>query len=162
MPEPILTELYKIANMTKRAIFAEQSKLDSRERPFSHLAMCILAYLCKHNGKRDIFQRDIEQKFCIRRSTATDLLANIEHKGFITRESVESDARLKKLVVTDKTLEMRKKMEKFAKRFEHKVLAGITDEEKQIAVAILQKISANLADIAETTANKNTSKKEQL
>ena len=162
MPEPILTELYKIANMTKRAIFAEQSKLDSVERPFSHLAMCILAYLCKNHGKRDIFQRDIEQKFCIRRSTATDLLANIERKGFIIRESVESDARLKKIVVTDKTLEMHKKMEAFADDFEQKVVAGITSAEKQSAVAVLQKIVANLATIAETSANKNSTKKEQL
>lgn len=162
MPEPILAELREIANLMKRAIFAEQSKLEFRERPFSHLAMCILAYLCKYHEKRDIFQRDIEQKFCIRRSTATDLLANIERKGFITRESVESDARLKKIVVTEKTLEMQKKMEKFAKSFEQKVVAGVTNEEKQNTVVVLQKISANLAAIANNSANIDTNKKEQL
>lgn len=161
MPDIILIELREIANLMKRAIFAEQSKLSSVERPFSHLAMCILAYLCKYRGKRDIFQRDIEQKFCIRRSTATDLLANMERKGFITRESVESDARLKKIVVTDKTLEMHKKMEKFAREFEQKVVAGITDEEKQNATAVLQKISANLSAIAGDSAD-NNNKKEQL
>ena len=59
-------------------------------------------------------------------------------------------------------LEMHKKMEAFADDFEQKVVAGITSAEKQSAVAVLQKIVANLATIAETSANKNSTKKEQL
>ena len=53
------------------------------------------------NG-RDVYQRDIEQWFNIRRSSVTALLQGMEQDGFITRCAVEKDARLKRLVATDK------------------------------------------------------------
>ena len=46
------------------------------------------------NG-RDVYQRDIEQWFNIRRSSVTALLQGMEQDGFITRCAVEKDARLK-------------------------------------------------------------------
>ena len=45
------------------------------------------------NG-RDVYQRDIEQWFNIRRSSVTALLQGMEQDGFITRCAVEKDARL--------------------------------------------------------------------
>ena len=53
------------------------------------------------NG-RDVYQRDIEQWFNIRRSSVTALLQGMAQDGFITRCAVEKDARLKRLVATDK------------------------------------------------------------
>ena len=51
---------------------------------------------------RDVYQRDIEQWFNIRRSSVTALLQGMEQDGFITRCAVEKDARLKRLVATEK------------------------------------------------------------
>ena len=50
---------------------------------------------------RDVYQRDIEQWFNIRRSSVTAMLQGLEQDGFITRCSVEKDARLKRLVATE-------------------------------------------------------------
>lgn len=59
------------------------------------------------NGKfRDVFQRDIEAEFYIRRSSVTSVLHGLERNGFIRRENVKEDARLKKLVLTDKAIKM--------------------------------------------------------
>ncbi len=56
------------------------------------------------NKDRDIFQRDFEKEFDIRRSTASHILSLMEENGMITRESVPYDARLKKIVLTEKAL----------------------------------------------------------
>ena len=53
------------------------------------------------NEERDIFQKDIETEFSIARSTVTCIVKLMEKKGYIRRESVEQDARLKKLVLTE-------------------------------------------------------------
>ena len=52
------------------------------------------------NEDRDMFQRDVEAEFNIRRSTATGILQLMEKNGFLLREPVAYDARLKKLVLT--------------------------------------------------------------
>ena len=54
------------------------------------------------NRDREIYQHTIEQKFCITRSTASRVLALMEKKGLIARESVAHDARCKRIVLTDK------------------------------------------------------------
>jgi len=62
----------------------------------------MVGYIYDNCKKQDIFQKDIEKVFNIRRSTATVMLQNLELKGFITRQAVEHDARLKKIMVTEK------------------------------------------------------------
>lgn len=47
------------------------------------------------NEDRDMFQRDVEAEFNIRRSTATGILQLMEKNGFLLREPVAYDARLK-------------------------------------------------------------------
>lgn len=61
----------------------------------------IIMFLARNRG-REIYQHTIEQKFCITRSTASRVLALMEKKGLIARESVEHDARCKRIVLTDK------------------------------------------------------------
>ena len=55
----------------------------------------IIRYLYE-NREQDIFQKDIEQRFAVGRSTVTNLIQLMEKKGFVKRESVKQDARLKK------------------------------------------------------------------
>ena len=62
----------------------------------------IIMFLAR-NRNREIYQHTIEQKFCITRSTASRVLALMEKKGLIARESVAHDARCKRIVLTDKT-----------------------------------------------------------
>ena len=45
-----------------------------------------------------VYQRDIEKRLCIRRSTVTATLNRMEKNGLIVRESVPEDARLKRIV----------------------------------------------------------------
>ena len=74
------------------------------------------------NRNKDIFQRDFEKKFSIRRSTASRMLKTMEQKGFIERLSVESDARLKKIVLTEKAVQNHEKIIESIKKREKLVV----------------------------------------
>ena len=55
----------------------------------------VLRYLQDHPGE-DVFQKDLEAAFKIRRSTVSRMMELMEQKGLLTRESVGGDARLKR------------------------------------------------------------------
>ena len=62
----------------------------------------IIAFLARHS-EREIFPQDVERRFGVTRSTSSRVLGLMERKGLIVRESVRRDARLKKIVLTDKS-----------------------------------------------------------
>ena len=55
----------------------------------------------------DVYQKDIEEEFRIRKSTVTGILKLLEKNGFIRRESVPQDARLKRIVPTARAESLR-------------------------------------------------------
>ena len=61
----------------------------------------IIRYLAR-NADHDVFPQDVERRFGITRSTSCRVLGLMERKGLIVREPVPQDARLKKIVLTDK------------------------------------------------------------
>lgn len=100
------------------------------------------------NREKDIFQRDFEARFSIRRSTATNILKLMEKNGLITREAVSYDARLKKIVLTDKAVAIHKDATQNIEIFENTLKKGLTQQETEFLYKILDKIKANL-EVAE-------------
>ncbi len=96
------------------------------------------------NRDKDIFQRDFEARFSIRRSTATNMLKLMEKNGLITRESVPYDARLKKIVLSEKAIEIHHKATQNIKNIENTLKKGITYEELKFFYSVIDKIKANL------------------
>lgn len=96
------------------------------------------------NRDRDIFQRDFETHFSIRRSTASNILSCMEKNGFIIRESVEHDARLKKIILTERAIELHKTIIKDIKNREERLKKGIDKEELECFFRVIDKIKANL------------------
>lgn len=105
----------------------------------------MLGYIYDHSREQDIFQRDLEREFNIRRSTATVMLQNLEQKGYIVREAVEQDARLKRIVLTEKAVEVNLAVRKQIDAFNEELEAGITEEERTELFRILDKIIQNLS-----------------
>ena len=62
----------------------------------------LLAFLSIVSMEQDIYQRE----FGIRPSSVTGLLQALEQEGLISRESVSTDGRLKKIVLTGKAKEI--------------------------------------------------------
>ena len=103
----------------------------------------VICYLMSHDGE-DVFQRDIEKRFSIRRSTATELLNLMQKNGLITRSAVESDARLKKIVLTDKAVKIHTEICKDIAAREKKLRKGLTDEELEAFFRITEKLKNNM------------------
>lgn len=96
------------------------------------------------NRDKDIFQRDFESEFSIRRSTASSILKTMEQNGFIERISVESDARLKKIILTEKAINIHKSVMKDIEKREKRLRNGISESEIDAFLITLDKLSANM------------------
>ncbi len=90
----------------------------------------ILRYLNMHGGDSGVCQRDIEEEFGIRRSSVTNILQNIERNGFIVREGDPCDARMKRVVLTDKGREKSRVLKGYIDNLETVIVYGMTAEEK--------------------------------
>ena len=96
-----------------------------------------------HNRDREIFQKDIEDAFSIRRSTVSRTIKLMEKKGLIKRESVDYDARLKKIVLTEKAMEINELIENDMRTMGEKFADNLTDEEVEQFSCIITKIRKN-------------------
>lgn len=103
----------------------------------------IIGYLFENKDK-DVFQKDIESKFAISRSTVTNILKLMEKKGYIRRISVESDARLKKLILTDKGAEINSVLRQTIADNETRFNSVLTDEERKMFIYLVRKLRKGL------------------
>ena len=103
----------------------------------------IISYIAE-NFNRDIFQRDLEQEFYITRSTASKNVDLLVKNGFIERVPVDYDARLKKLVLTEKAHDVFKIMRNDRASLEEQMLTGFSDDEKLQLRAFLKRLASNI------------------
>ena len=96
------------------------------------------------NKDKEIYQRDIEKQFSIGRSTVTAIIQLMEKRDLVRRESVEHDARLKKVILTEKGYEHHDLVEENIYNIHKKVMAGISEEEKELFLSIARKMESNL------------------
>lgn len=103
----------------------------------------IMGYLHRNEDK-DIYQKTIESEFGICRSSVTSLVKLMEKKGYIRREAVPGDARLKKIVLTLQGKETAIRVKETLDNMELDILKGISQEELQTYFAVADKIKRNL------------------
>lgn len=99
----------------------------------------------KHAGE-DVYQKDLEKKMHMSRSTMTGILQGFEKAGYIKRVSVNHDARLKKIVLTEKGEKFRADSVNNIRALEEMAMANISEEEREAFFQTLQKICKNLGD----------------
>lgn len=102
----------------------------------------IIYYLA--NSHDNVYQRDIEKEFNIRRSTATNILKTMEKNNLIWRKSVKSDSRLKRIILSDKAKEMQDAIGKFMDENNQKILSTLGTIERHSFVRALKKIPQKL------------------
>ena len=100
-------------------------------------------YFCQD---RDVFQRDIEETFNITRSSVTGIVKLMEEKGYLSRQSVQGDARLKKLTLTPKGMEHQQRAMAAIDEVESVSLQGFTPEEIDLFHAFCTRIRTNLSE----------------
>ena len=103
----------------------------------------IIMFLAR-NRDREIYRHTIEQKFCITRSTASRVLALMEKKGLIARESVAHDARCKRIVLTDKADAIVADLKANGERVERLLVDGFTQTEQDALHDYVERMRANI------------------
>lgn len=103
----------------------------------------IMGYL-HHNQGREIYQKTIESEFNIGRSTVTAILQLMEKKGYIRREAVEEDARLKRICLTRQGNETAVRTKAMILEMDACLEEGITDAELATFFAVAEKLMSNM------------------
>lgn len=134
-------ELKVINNLSKR--YLDKNKSIKDEENLTSMQGWIIKYIFR-NENRDIFQKDIENEFSIRRSTATVILQLMEKNNLIIRESVTYDARLKKIILTEKAIEFYNTIKEDILKFEEQLIKDISEEELKIFFKVIEKMKKNL------------------
>lgn len=105
----------------------------------------IIKYIASR-ADEDVFQRDIEKKFEIRRSSVSGVLSLMEQNGLIIRESVKGDARLKRIVLTERARRLDSEIKEHIERLEDRMKQNLTPDEVKMFFGIMNKIAAGLGD----------------
>lgn len=103
-----------------------------------------LHFILACSSDRDIFQKDLEEEFNLRRSTATGILQLMEKSGLLHRESVDYDARLKKIVVTSKGAQQKASVEENIRALEERLQRGISKDDLAAFYRVMEQMSKNL------------------
>ena len=134
-------EIRTLDNMLRRNFISSVKESGLDEVTVMH--GWIIGYLY-NNREKAIYQRDIESHFSIGRSTVTNILKLMEKKGCLVRESVSSDARLKRLKLTEKGIRLHEDTKRLLDRLDAKTIEGIEQEELSSFYATIAKLKKNL------------------
>lgn len=129
-------------NMITKKIIAYSSESELDEVTVMH--GWILGYLYD-NRDEEIFQKDIEKEFEINKSTVTCIIKLMEKKGYIQRQSVEYEGRLKRIRLTDKGEKSHIEALKSIKKVEGILRQNIPDEELDSFFNTINKLKSNLS-----------------
>lgn len=93
---------------------------------------------------RDVFQRDLEEKFGVTRSTVSKVVNLMVQKGLIVRSPVVHDARLKKLTLTAKSRELMQFMREDDEMMENIITDGFSEAEKAQIFEYVRRMKENV------------------
>lgn len=104
----------------------------------------VIDFISMQGDNQDVFQKDLEKAFDLKRSSISLMLNNMEKSNLIKRVPVTEDARLKKIILTDKSKKLYEKISKAIDSVENRVCENITPDELKIFKSVLDKIRNNL------------------
>ena len=147
MEKALGLELRKLSNLIRRYFeqYSHKKCIDAITGPNSW----IIGYICdKTEAGEEVYQRDLQTRLGITRSTVSKVVDLMVQKGLLARQSVERDARLKKLVLTEKSMELKKLMDEDRIRFETALRKGFDEEELTQLFAYLDRMKNNLKELS--------------
>lgn len=134
-------EIKALSNLLRRKVL--ETTCSSGGDDFTEMQVKLLGFLC-HNRDQEVCQKDIEEAFYIRRSTASRLLKRLEAQGYVVRQSVERDARLKRVTTTPKADALHQKVMDQISSVENQLTRGISQAEVEQFLSTVEKLKQNL------------------
>ena len=106
----------------------------------------ILNFILVEGQKHSIYQKDIEKEFSINRSTTSEMLKLMCKNGMITREEVDYDARLKKIVLTEASRQHNRNIEDKMRKMHQQLIKDLSDDEINAFIKISDKLINNIKE----------------
>ncbi|WP_085832349.1 MarR family winged helix-turn-helix transcriptional regulator [Clostridium merdae] len=113
----------------------------------------IIGFIAERSKQQEVYQRDIEEYFTITRSTASRVLSLMEQKGLIERHPVAQDARLKKIILTQKAMDIRQMRLEDARKMEATLIQGFNEDEIETLLSYIERMKTNLTNTQEEHNN---------
>lgn len=111
--------------------------------PITSIQALILHYLIVESEKRDIFPKDLEEFLEIKGSSITSLISNLERNGYLRRESLASDGRYKKLVLTEQTLAIQDDITSRINEYMQSIFVGISEDDLKVFEKVIMQMTEN-------------------
>lgn len=141
-------KIKKIKSLIRKAIHNSDTFKNNEE--LTNVIGWTIGFISRRNAEElETYQKDVEKEFKISRSTATELLQNMERHGYLYREVSSTDLRLKRIVLTEKSIELHKKVVLTFDKIEDRLLLGFTEEEKNQLFDFLLRLERNLEEEGE-------------
>lgn len=135
-------ELKQLEQMFRRCVDRELSEGICRD--ITRMQSFVIRFLVENQDKGDLFQRDVEKQFGIRRATATGILQVMERDGLLCREPVQYDARLKKLTLTPKAARMDEQIVRSIQTMEEQTMEGVSPADEEVFWRVFDQMKKNL------------------
>lgn len=148
MTEYELMDLYQKITVLNDQAHTRYIQTDN-PTPLTDTQAIVLHYILFESRKRDVFGRDVESYFGIKASSVNSIINYLETAGYVRREPVKEDRRLKKLVATERAREIETWLMEIIHYGVVDIFAGFTEEEMQELKSLMEKMRVNLTSMAE-------------
>ncbi len=139
MEHSIMRDIIRISHNGRRKPNNQTEGTGCRHRGYGH----ILDLLSSHNG---LTQQQIAQFLGIRPQSASEAVTNLEEQGLVEKSPNPQDKRSFLLYITPAGRERQKEMQQHRRENARRILAPLSQEEKDTLQALLHKVVAALEE----------------
>lgn len=109
----------------------------------NHTQIQILVYLIKHKNE-EVCQKDLQNETHLKKASITGALDSLEDRGAIKRIQSEDDKRKNLIVLSEKAINAKDKIEKRFEEIENKLKKGISKKDLDVFCEVLKQMERNL------------------
>ena len=142
MKPNIINEIKSLEVKIGKKLFQE-AKDQEIKRPPSPLQAKILKYILDHK-EEVVCGKDLENYLHVSKATISEVLMAMEKRAIIKRISMPDDARSKRIVLTDTSLERFQELEKNFQTINDELLHDVSEEELAVFLTVLHKMKNNI------------------
>ncbi len=111
------------------------------DEELGHGQLKLLMFVGRNEGAT---QQEVSDYFQMDKGTTSFLIKQLVKHGYVSKQSHEEDKRCKKLYLTDKAQVKFSELSEISKSWTEKLLTDFTDEERQEAFTLLDKMILNI------------------
>ena len=145
MQRDVGATIKRFGNCLEREAKKAEQHLHKKGADITRSQGAVLGFIySKYCQNINVYQKDIERAFDLRRPSATNILNRLEIKGYIKRIKESFDARTKRLELTRKGMDFIGVVKEDVLLFEKKIIEGISKKELDTLYSVIEKMTDNL------------------